>query len=347
MRQRTISDYFWRDPEISDLSQEDKATLLYFLTSPSSNIIGVYQIVWMIAAAEMGWTKDQLLVVVKRLKAKMLIDCNDAGWIWVKIWWKHNSAAGAFSPKLLQNARKQCAAIPSEWLDEFLESLKTVGVDRVLIGYSYPIPYPSDTLPPNSISNSNPNTTTTTTSEKIDHPEPIHRNGANSAPLAETRTNTVIESTGANSAIQTEVCNGARNAGPELPGQNTVVVDLIFPPSIQTCQHDAIRALLSGSGVSPGHWQTLIDELHGAQLAKPVTNPVGYVRRMAERMSAGSFTPERAPMIAEQRKRREANEKQAVTQARNRPDCGQPSQAQLDRLPQSIRESLARLMTQS
>lgn len=262
----------------------------------------------------------------------MLIDCNDAGWIWVKIWWKHNSAAGAFSPKLLQNARKQCVAIPSEWLDEFLESLKTVGVDRVLIGYPYPIPYPipypSDTLPPNSISNSNPNTTTTT-SEKIDHPEPdIHRNGANSA-------------------IQTEVCNGACNAGPELPDQNTVVVDLIFPSSIQTCQHDAIRTLLSGSGVSPGHWQTLIDELHGAQLAKPITNPVGYVRRMAERMSAGSFTPERAPMIAEQRKRREANEKQAVTQARNRPDCGQPSQAQLDRLPQSIRESLARLMTQS
>jgi len=337
MRQRTISDYFWRDPEISDLSQEDKATLLYFLTSPSSNIIGVYQIVWMIAAAEMGWTKDQLLVVVKRLKAKSLIDCNDAGWIWVKVWWKHNSAAGAFSPKLLQNARKQCAALPAEWLDEFLESLKTVGVDRVLIGYPYPIPYPSDTLPPNSISNSN--TTTTTTSEKIDHPESdIHRNGANSAPLAETRTNP---------AIQTDVCNNTRNAEPELPYQKTVVVDLIFPPSIQTCQHDAIRTLLSSSGVSPDHWQTLIDELHGAQLAQPITNPIGYVRVMAKRMSAGSFTAERAPMIAEQRKRREINEQQAVAQAKKRPDCGPPSQAQLDRLPQRIRETLTRRMTQS
>ena len=345
MRQRTISDYFWRDPEISDLSQEDKATLLYFLTSPSSNIIGVYQIVWMIAAAEMGWTKDQLLVVVKRLKTKNLIDCNDAGWIWVKVWWKHNSAAGAFSPKLLQNARKQCAELPAEWLDEFLESLKTVGVDRVLIGYPYPIPYPSDTLPPNSISISNSNTTTAT-SEKIDHPESgIHRNGANSAPLAEIRTNTVIESMG--SAIQTEVCNSARNAEPELPYQKNVVVDLIFPPSIQACQHEAIRTLLSGSGVSPDHWQTLIDELHGAQLAKPITNPVGYVRGMAERMSAGSFTPERAPMIAEQRKRREANEQHAVAQAKKRPDCEKPSQAQLDRLPQRMRETLTRLMTQS
>ena len=277
----------------------------------------------------MGWTKDQLLVVVKRLKAKMLIDCNDAGWIWVKIWWKHNSAAGAFSPKLLQNARKQCVAIPSEWLDEFLESLKTVGVDRVLIGYSYPIPYPSDTLPPNSISNSNTTTTTTVTSEKIGRSESgIHHDGANSAPPA-------------------EECNGTRNAGPELPDPKTVVVDLIFPPSIKTGQRDAIRALLSGSGVPPSHWQILIDELHGAQLAKSITNPIGYVRGMAKRMSAGSFTPERAPMIAEQRKRRETDEQHAATQAREHTDRGQSPQAQLDRLPQRIRESLTRLMTQT
>ncbi len=203
--------------------------------------------------------------------------------------------------------------------------------------------------------------------------------GANSAPLAETLMNTGDLANGENSAPLMERCNlghvtvqsgtlngatavapnpsykppyepppqSARNTEPELPDQKTVVVDLIFPPSIQTSQRDAIRALLSSSGVSPGHWQTLIDELHGAQLAQPITNPIGYVRVMAERMSAGSFTAERAPMIAEQRKRREVNEQQAVAQAKERPDCGPPSQAQLDRLPQRIRESLARLMTQS
>jgi len=42
-RQRTIDDTnFWRSPRVADCSQEDKATLLYLLTSPSSNIIGVY-----------------------------------------------------------------------------------------------------------------------------------------------------------------------------------------------------------------------------------------------------------------------------------------------------------------
>ncbi len=206
-----------------------------------------------------------------------------------------------------------------------------------------------------------------------------HRKGANSAPIDETLMDTEYLANGENSAplmercnlehvtVQSETLNGAtavapnpsykpsykpppqnsHNAEPELPGQKTVVVDLIFPPSIQACQHDAIRTLLSGSGVSPDHWQTLIDELHGAQLAKPITNPIGYVRGMAERMSAGSFTPERAPMIAEQRKRREANEQQAVAQAKERPNCGPPSHAQLDRLPQRMRETLTRLMTQS
>ena len=146
MRQRTISDFFWRDPEISDLSQEDKATLLYFLTSPSSNIVGCYQIVWMIAAAEMGWTKDQLLVVAKRLRAKSLIEFNDAGWVWVKIWWKHNSPAVALNvnSKLISHAKKQCAVIPFEWLVDFGKSLEAVGVNTQAIGYPYPSDAPSD-----------------------------------------------------------------------------------------------------------------------------------------------------------------------------------------------------------
>ncbi len=163
VRQRTISDFFWRDPAICDLGQEDKATLLYFLTSPSSNIIGVYQVVWAIAAAEMGWTKDQMVTVAKRLQLKELIDFNDAGWIWVKIWWDHNSALGAFSPKLLENAKRQCVAMPSEWLEEYLNSLELVGVNRVSIGYQYP----NDTPPSNTTSIYTCIDTTTTPAESV------------------------------------------------------------------------------------------------------------------------------------------------------------------------------------
>lgn len=153
MRQRTISDFFWRDPGISDLSQEDKSTLLYLLTSPSSNIVGVYQVVPRIAAAEMGWTADQLIVVLERLQVKGLVDFNSSGWVWVKIWWKHNSALGAFSPKLKENSKRQINEMPAEWKEEFLKLVELAGVNRVSIGY----PYPSDTLPPNSNSSININ----------------------------------------------------------------------------------------------------------------------------------------------------------------------------------------------
>ena len=171
MRQRTVSDYFWCDPKICDLSQEDRATLLYFLTSPHSNIVGVYQIVWNIAAAQQGWTKDQLLGVTNRLKNKGLLDFNEQGWVLVKIWWEHNSAPGAFSPKLLKNAKKQCDEMPTEWLEGFIKSVEKAGVNRVSIGY----PYPTDTLPPNTTCNSISNTTTTTPelvfSKELSEPE--------------------------------------------------------------------------------------------------------------------------------------------------------------------------------
>lgn len=151
MRQRTISDDFWRDPEICDLTQEDKATLLYLLTSPSSNIIGVYQVVWRIAAAEMGWTSEQLVGVIERLQLRNLVSYNETGWVWVRIWWKHNSAAGAFSPKLIKSAGKQIMAMPPEWHCEYAKLLERAGVNRV----SIPYPYPKDTPPLNGSCSSN------------------------------------------------------------------------------------------------------------------------------------------------------------------------------------------------
>lgn len=97
-RQRTIDDAeFWRSPRIANRSQEDKATLLYLLTSPYSNIIGVYPIVPRIAASEMGWTADQLIPVLERLASLELISFDEpSGFVWVRIWWYHNRLRAAF-----------------------------------------------------------------------------------------------------------------------------------------------------------------------------------------------------------------------------------------------------------
>lgn len=122
-RQRTINDAeFWRSPRVADRSQEDKATLLYLLTSPYSNIIGVYQIVPRIAAAEMGWTADQLLTILKRLNSSdiALFDA-ESGFVWVKNWWDHNSAKMAIATTLRSKTLAQIGAMPASWRDEFLE----------------------------------------------------------------------------------------------------------------------------------------------------------------------------------------------------------------------------------
>lgn len=122
-RQRTIDDAeFWRSPRIANRSQEDKATLLYLLTSPYSNIIGVYQIVPRIAASEMGWTADQLLPVLERLAKLELISFDEpSGFIWVRIWWYHNKLRMALLGNLAKRAYSELSKVPTHWRTEVQE----------------------------------------------------------------------------------------------------------------------------------------------------------------------------------------------------------------------------------
>ncbi|MGZ5199204.1 MAG: hypothetical protein ACXWC4_05480 [Telluria sp.] len=181
-RQRTINDAeFWRAPRIADRTQEDKATLLYLLTSPYSNIIGVYPIVPRIAAAEMGWTADQLLAILRRLGTFELVTFEEpSGFVWVRNWWDHNSAKMAVATTLREKTYSQIAAIPATWREAFLadflmriptgeksshgtkDDLRSI-VARDLSGqgYSVPIPYrqamdsPMGNTTDNTNSNSN------------------------------------------------------------------------------------------------------------------------------------------------------------------------------------------------
>lgn len=124
-RQRTVDDAnFWRSPRIADCTQEDKATLLYLLTSPSSNVVGVYPIVPRVSAAEMGWTADQLLPVLQRLSERDLIGFDAASsYVWVRLWWDHNSARMALGQKLREKSLAQISAIPDCWRPDYVRDL--------------------------------------------------------------------------------------------------------------------------------------------------------------------------------------------------------------------------------
>lgn len=122
-RQRTIDDAeFWRSLLLANCSHEEKSVLQYLLTSPFSNIIGVYPIVLRIATSEMGWDTNQLLLVLERLvKLKLISFDEQTGFIWVRIWWYHNRLKAAFDGNVKKMAYSQLRKVPDRWLTEVQE----------------------------------------------------------------------------------------------------------------------------------------------------------------------------------------------------------------------------------
>lgn len=61
---RRVVPSFWTDPDIKDLSLEDKALLLYFFTSPHSTMIGLYYCPLVYAANEVGLPVEAVAAAV-------------------------------------------------------------------------------------------------------------------------------------------------------------------------------------------------------------------------------------------------------------------------------------------
>lgn len=125
-RQRTINDHcFWHSPRLQTCTTEDKTALLYLLTSPVSNIIGAYTVVPRIAAAEVGWSQDQWLQVIERLRAEDLVWFEPVRmFVWVRIWWFHNLASQTLGPKLRARTIENIRQLPEPWLAPFLVDYK-------------------------------------------------------------------------------------------------------------------------------------------------------------------------------------------------------------------------------
>ena len=119
---------------------------------------------------------------------------------------------------------------------------------------------------------------------------------------------------------------------------------MIFPPSLTLQQQESIQTLLADSGINPIWQQVLLDELHGAQLAKSIENPIGYLRALLDRAVNQTFVPERATAIASCREQDRALAKQfAAIDAKQEPASPEYLQEQLQRLPPQMRASLANL----
>lgn len=115
-RQRMVSDDFWVDPDLADLTTEQRTCLLLFLTCKESNVTGIYRVIWRAVGSGMGWTHDQILNAARDLKRKNCVDIHeDSGWVWVKEWWKHNSLRGAFTGNVAKKAAQELTQVPDFW----------------------------------------------------------------------------------------------------------------------------------------------------------------------------------------------------------------------------------------
>ena len=131
-RQRMISDSFWVDPDLKDHTAENRITQMLFLTSPDSNVIGVYRTMWRLIGAGMGWTEPQLLNAARDLVSKGVIAIDEpTGWVWVKEWWKHNSLRGAFLGNVARKARAELSQVPPQWKDAILEWIASYDEDGI------------------------------------------------------------------------------------------------------------------------------------------------------------------------------------------------------------------------
>lgn len=115
-RSRMVDDGFWDDPELSELTLEQRTALLLFLTCPQSNVIGVFRVIWRQIGAGAGWTQDQLLNAARDLEKKGCIEIDEAtAWVWVKEWWKHNNIRAAFVGNVSKKAIEELAKVPEFW----------------------------------------------------------------------------------------------------------------------------------------------------------------------------------------------------------------------------------------
>lgn len=77
MAYRVVKQEFWNDEKVVDIfSVEDKYFFLYLLTNPHTNQLGVYKLPLKIAAFELGYSKEQIIVLIDRFSSMGIIKYN-------------------------------------------------------------------------------------------------------------------------------------------------------------------------------------------------------------------------------------------------------------------------------
>lgn len=147
-KQRMINTRFWIDDYISNLDPIEKLLFLYFLTNPSTDICGIYEIPLKTIATDTGIEIEMVKKILRRFGRDKRIYYVD-GWLGIKNFAKHQSD----NPSVKKGIENGLLKAPQ------------ILIDRLSTGSIQAVPSLSH-LNLNSNSNLNPNTAPTSGARK-------------------------------------------------------------------------------------------------------------------------------------------------------------------------------------
>lgn len=119
-KERMVNTRFWIDDYISNLDPIEKLLFLYFLTNPSTDISGVYEIPLKTVAVDTGIDKEMVIKVVKRFEKDKKIKYQD-GWVAVKNFIKHQKE----NPKVARGIEISMTKCP-QWCIDYVYSIDSL-----------------------------------------------------------------------------------------------------------------------------------------------------------------------------------------------------------------------------
>jgi len=128
MAYRKIHDSFWTDPDIEDLTPEQRYFYLYLLTNPACNQIGLFEFSIRRAVFETGYNRETIEKLLDHFEAigkiKMSEDTKE---IVICKFYEHNKSN---SPKVKTHVEQLISKVKDTALIEYVYGIDTVSVIR-------------------------------------------------------------------------------------------------------------------------------------------------------------------------------------------------------------------------
>jgi len=166
-----VESQFWHDEKVRQLSIESRYLMLYLLTSPHRNLVGIYYLPIPYACFDLGWDEKQFQKSLKELIEKGIVSYDEeTNMVLVKNYLKHNPLE---NQNQVKGAIQRLNELPKTFLivelyetvkncnngfpDEFIEALRTLSelFRKSYETLSKPLPNPFEISNSNSISSSN------------------------------------------------------------------------------------------------------------------------------------------------------------------------------------------------